>query len=188
VNALELESALRKARNTAEKTLWFGAILASELGQDVVIVGGSAIEIYTSGWYVSGDIDLVGERNAIIKILERWEFLKSGRMWSRVDLGLWVDPVARDYTGDTRKLQEVATPYGRVKLASLEDLIAKRLIETKVWPRGGTELFDQALALANEYDGQIDWDYVTKVATRDLAGDLVPELRRRITRGVRRRG
>jgi len=188
VKALELEAALRRARSSAERVLWFGAILGTELGQLVVIVGGSAIEVYTSGWYVSGDIDLVGERNAVIEILERWEFKKHGRLWSRDDLGVWVDAVGRDYTGDTRKLLEVTTPFGKVKLASVEDLIAKRLIETKVWPRGGTELFDQALALASEYDGQIDWEYVTKVATRDLAGDLVPELRRRVVRGPPRQG
>lgn len=180
----DVQKALAKARSKAERSLWFGALLARELGTEIVIVGGSAIEVYTSGKYVSGDLDLVGEREPMVSLLERWGFRREGRLWTRTELSLWVDPVGREYAGDTRRLRIVETPYGRVRLASIEDLIAKRLIETKVWPRGGTELFDQALALASEYSDQVDWDYVSAVAGRDHAGDLVPELRRRVARGV----
>jgi hypothetical protein len=131
--------------------------------------------------YVSGDIDLVGGRQAIISALERWGFHREGRLWSRSDLRLWADPVGPHYIGDVRRLREVSTPYGPVRLASVEDLIAKRLIEVKVWPQRGThELFDQAVALATEYREDIDWNYVTLVAKREGAGDLVPELRSRI--------
>ncbi len=157
-----------------------GALLATEAATEIVIVGGSAIEIYSSGMYVSADIDLVGERPSIIKALERWGFRREGRLWSRPDLGLWVDPVGRFYTGDVGRLRVVSTPYGSVRLASVEDLIAKRLIETKVWPRGGTELLDQAVALAAEYQDEIDWDYTRRVAAGDGAEDLIPELRRRL--------
>lgn len=179
MKAYQLSVILARAKNKPERNLWFGALLAREAKTNIVIVGGSAIEVYTSGKYVSGDIDLVGDRKSISSSLERWGFRREGRLWSRPEFELWVDPVGMYYTGDERRLREVTTPYGRVRLASVEDLIAKRLIETKVWPRGGTELFDQAVALATEYSNEIDWDYVTKVAERDQAEDLVPELRRR---------
>lgn len=180
MNSEELEAILAKAQDRPERTLWLGALIAAEAGTDIVVVGGSAIEIYTSGLFVSGDLDVVGEREPIIETLERWGFRKDGRLWSRPELELWVDPVGRSYTGDVGRLRQVTTPYGRVLLASVEDLIAKRLIEVKVWPRGGTELFDQAVALAAEYSEEIDWGYVSKVARGDGAEDLVPELRRRI--------
>lgn len=182
MSAERLSQIVAKAKAHDERNLWFGALLSKEAKTDIVIVGGSAIEVYTSGKYVSADIDLVGERPSIIRALERWGFHREGRLWSRPDLRLWVDPVGRDYTGDLRRLREVSTPYGSVRLASVEDLIAKRLIETKVWPRGGTELFDQAVALAAEYHDEIDWEYVTAVAGQDGAEDLVPEVRRRILR------
>jgi hypothetical protein len=181
LNAEELRAALQKARNAAERDLWFGSILAEALHSGVVIVGGAAIEVYTSGRYVSEDLDVVGDRRRILLLLKEWGFQHEGRLWTRTDIPLWVDPVGRDYTGDTRRLRTVSTPYGKVQLASVEDLIAKRLIETKVWPRGGTELFDQAVALAKEYDESIDWDYVRTVARRDHADDLVSEVRRRIS-------
>jgi hypothetical protein len=180
LNADELARILAKAKSGSERNLWVGALLAEEAATDIVIVGGSAIEVYSSGRYVSGDIDVVGERSSIIGALERWGFRREGRLWSRSDLELWVDPVGRYYTGDVAKLRVVLTPYGLVRLASVEDLIAKRLIETKVWPRGGTELFEQAVALAAEYHDEIDWGYVTRVAEQDGAEDLVPELRRRL--------
>ena len=184
MNADELGRVLAKARSGGERNLWLGALLTKEAATDVVIVGGSAIEVYTGGMYVSGDTDLVGERQAIITALGHWGFRSEGRLWSRSGLELWGDPVGRDYTGDTRRLREVSTPYGPVRLASVEDLIAKRLIEVKVWARGGRELFDQAVALAAEYLRDIDWDYVTVVARREGADDLVPEVRRRATRGL----
>lgn len=185
MNADELGGILAKARSGGERNLWLGALLAKDAATDIVIVGGSAVEVYTSGKYVSGYVDLVGERRRIIGTLERWRFQREGPLWARSDLELWIDPVGRHYTGDVRRLRVVSTPYGTVRLASVEDLIAKRLIETKVSPRGGKDLFDQAVALAAEYRDEIDWDYVTRVARQDLAEDLVPELRRRL---VPRRG
>ncbi len=182
MNADELGRILTKARDGGERNLWLGALLARETAVDVVIVGGSAIEVYTSGMYVSGDIDIVGDRGSIISALEQWGFHREGRLWSRPDLRLWVDPVGRGYAGDVRKLREVSTPYGPVRLASVEDLIANRLIEVKAWPRAGTEMFDQAVVLAAEYGPDVDWNYVTGVARREEADDLVPELRRRIAR------
>lgn len=182
MNPVDLAPILRKARSGAERNLWLGALLAKATSADVVIVGGSAIEVYTSGLYVSADVDLVGERDAIASALERWGFRREGRLWSRSDLGLWVDPVGRYYSGDARKLREVSTPYGPIRLASVEDLIAKRLIELKVWPRAGTEMLGQAVALAAEYGADLDWEYITEVARRGHAGDLVPELRRRVAR------
>ena len=180
MNAGELGRILAKAKHHGERNLWFGAILAGQIRSDLVIVGGSAIEVYSSGKFVSRDLVLVGERRQIIEALERWGFHREGRLWSRPDLGLWIDPVGKHYAGDVQRLRQVSTPYGSVRLASVEDLIAKRLIETKVWPRGGTKLFDQALALAAEYRQEIDWEYVTRVARQDGAEDLVPELLRRI--------
>jgi hypothetical protein len=183
LNAEEVGRILARARSAGERNLWLGALLAKAAATDIVIVGGSAIEVYTGGMYVSGDTDLVGERKAIITALERWGFRREGRLWSRAELELWVDPVGGDYTGDTRRLREVSTPYGPVRLASVEDLIAQRLIEVKVWPHAGTGLFDQAVALAAEYLADIDWDYVTDVAQREGADDLVSEVRRRAAQG-----
>ena len=53
---------LRSARNETERRLHFSALLAKAgevPADDFIIVGGSAIEIYTRGEYTSGVIDIV---------------------------------------------------------------------------------------------------------------------------------
>jgi len=184
----EVRSALARATSRAERLLWLAAMLRTETGGRVVVVGGSAIEVYTSDAYVSADLDLVGDRDRLIDTLERWGFKKSGRLWSTAALEVWVDPVGSTYDGDQARLGEVVTPFGPVQLASVEDLIGKRLIEAKVWPGSSVWAFDQAMMLAAEFEKDMDWEYTTKVASREGAGDLVPELRRRLRRRARASG
>ncbi len=188
MDGVELGQILSRARNQTERLLWFGALLGAKAQCEVVVVGGSAIQVYTSDEYVSADIDVVGDRRSLISALEAWGFVKQGRLWSQKDLALWVDPVGRDYTGDQRKLREFVTPYGPVKVAAIEDLIAKRLIEISVWPDTRLQLFDQALILATEYDKTLDWDYIRQLARREKAEPLVDTLQKRVsTHGAGRR-
>jgi hypothetical protein len=60
----------------------FSALLAKESGlgtEGLTVVGGSAIEIYTEGDYVSADIDLVVDsRPSVTAVLERWGFRDEG--------------------------------------------------------------------------------------------------------------
>jgi hypothetical protein len=184
MNGEEVDFALARASSRAERLLWLAAMLRTETGGPVVIVGGSAIEVYTSDAYVSGDLDLVGDRPRLIEALERWGFKKSGRLWAKSALEAWVDPVGPTYNGDEARLKDVLTPFGPVQLASVEDLIGKRLIEAKVWPGSSVWAFDQAMMLAAEFEEELDWDYTALVASREGASDLVPELRRRLQRRV----
>lgn len=147
---------------------------------EVILVGGSAIEIYTDGEYVSEDVDMVGERASLARSLEGWGFIKEGRLWSRRDLELWVDAVGGSYSGNREKLRTFSTPFGRVQLASVEDLIAKRLIEVRVWPGTAQGLFEQAAMLAAEYPEGLDWDQIRSVAKREGAEPLVEELLKRL--------
>jgi len=163
------------------RVLYFSALLAREtgLGQDgLVVVGGSAIEIYTRGRYASGDIDVVGDRARILRVLKAWGFRKGGRVWHQDEWKVVVDIVREHYRGDLERTQVVATEYGNVRVAAIEDVLAKRLISTKHWKR--PEDFEQALLLATRYRDEIDWAYVAELARRDLATDILAELRKRV--------
>jgi hypothetical protein len=162
------------------KVLNFAALLGREtgLGESLIVVGGSAIEIYTRGDYASGYIDIVGDRARITRALEAWDFVKGGRMWHRKDWGIAVDIVREEYRGDLQRTQVVGTEYGNVRLAAIEDVLAKRLISAKHWKR--PEDFEHALLLATRYRDRIDWDYVGELARRDLATDILSELRKRV--------
>ncbi len=74
MDAKAFDSTLQRARTQTERLAWFGALLTKETGLEgrLVIVGGSAIEIYLgSDQYVSENIDVVGEKARIKTVLER---------------------------------------------------------------------------------------------------------------------
>ena len=119
MNRKEFEDTLAKARTEDERLSWFGALLTreSKLDGQLIIVGGSAIEIYlTSNEYVSMDIDVVGEKAAISAVLRRWGFqAEKGRdrriYWVKKGLGN-VDLVGpRDRSGLPPRA--FPTPYRR---------------------------------------------------------------------------
>lgn len=54
-----------------------------------ILVGGSAVEFYTLGTCKSIDIDLLADRDSLIKVLEEMGFSKIGRHWFYTkDLGI----------------------------------------------------------------------------------------------------
>ncbi len=72
MNRRQFAFAIGKARTEDERLAWFGALLTreSKLEGRLIIVGGSAIEIYlTSSKYVSMDIGVVGDKKAIAEVL-----------------------------------------------------------------------------------------------------------------------
>src|SRR5687768_4589224 len=64
---------------TAALAAWVQGLF---VGSPAVLVGGSAVELYTSGAYVSGDLDFVGAVPAEVAArLRRAGFRKTGRHW-----------------------------------------------------------------------------------------------------------
>lgn len=170
---------LASHQDPATRTLYFSAMLAAEAGNlDVVVVGGSAIEIYTEGAYVSGDIDLVGPREELARTLTTWGFERSGRVWSHRDWRLTLDLVGPRYNGRSDRTRSVNTPYGPVRLAAPEDLIVKRMVSAVYWKVPAD--LDDAVLLGVEYKDTIDWEYVEELARKESVIQLLPELRKRM--------
>jgi hypothetical protein len=180
--AKELSEILSKA-DAGVRTLYFGAMLAREAGIEdgrLIVVGGSAIEAYTRGGYVSADIDIVADRARLVPILESWGFRHEGRTWLQHEWKIAVD-IVRDfdrYHGSLERTEIVQTPYGPVRLEAVEDAMVRRLISSRYWhlPRD----FDLAVEVAATHAGDIDWSYAGEIAKLDGVSDLLAELRRRI--------
>jgi hypothetical protein len=187
----EFERILSSAPSESERIAWFGALLTREAGLQgkLIIVGGSAIEVYlTSNKYVSQDIDVVGAKGPITQVLRRWRFHReegrSGReYWTKDGLGQ-VDLVGpKDRSGLPPRVEH--TPYGDLLLAPVEYLIVRRLM--RAGREHSTELFRQAEVLAVQYGGELDWDYIRGDASRENVLPLYEQLRRQVEpKGVRK--
>lgn len=179
----ELDHILAREGDLTARHLYFAAVLSNEAGRrnaPVVIVGGSAIELYTKGAYVSGDIDIVASREILARILESWGFHHKGREWYHDEWKLAVDLV-RDpdgFTGSRSHIRVIVTPYGEVKLAGVEDLIVKRLASAKFW-RIPTD-FDHALLLLRRFRIDVDQAYLKRAASSAEVSDALDQLLRQV--------
>jgi len=185
----EIARILGSQQDTSTRDLYFCALLSREVGRretPIVVVGGSAIEIYTEGTYVSGDIDLVGNRSALARILESWGFARKGREWYHTQWKLAVDLVSENagLTGSRKLIRTIVTPYGSVRLAAVEDLIVKRLVSAKYWQISSDR--EDAAILARRYRGELDRTYLSEAATQAEVTDEWAGLERRLYPSRRR--
>lgn len=174
----EVVQELKRASSPTERRLHFAALLGSAGGvstDEFIVVGGSAIEFYTSGRYTSGDIDIVTTAPANwAKILRAWRFEQQGRIWYSSDLKIVVDFVKPPYTYDLTRTQVLVTPHGSLRVAAIEDLLVKRLISAKFWRTPGDIEHAKLLAIIH-WDG-IDWEYVNGLAARFEVADVLSNL------------
>jgi excisionase family DNA binding protein len=134
----ELEAMLDGIDELVGRRLRFVALLTKAvvaLGwRAPVIVGGCAVQYYTSGNYPTLDIDLVGASEPVAQVLESWGFLREGRHWYDSDLKLAVEVPGRQLDP-----HEAARVFGvRIEgvtayVLGIEDLIIDRLNACVHW-------------------------------------------------------
>ncbi len=109
-----------------------------ERGVELVVVGGSAIEFYTEGGYVSGDLDLCLVSPPRLDIRTRQELMgrlgASGGPRSWQVAGHFVDILGEVETQARTPFDELEAPYGLVRLVSPEDLLVERVL-ISVYPQ-----------------------------------------------------
>lgn len=179
----EMRKHLQRAASPTERRLHFAAILGKAAGvptDDMIIVGGSAIEFYTVGEYTSDDIDIVSSQTRVLKdVLRGWAFRVEGRIYVNEEIGIVVDFVRYPYTGDRSKTQVLSTPFGAIRVAALEDLVVKRLISTKHWKIKGD--FEHARLLVALYGDRMDWDYIEGLSVEQHVLDVLEILKREVS-------
>jgi len=172
--ARELEAALR-GRPRDERKLLLVGVLNKHLpeGREAVLVGGALVEFYTSGGYVTGDVDLIGDRDAIVPLLEAAGFAKSARTWWNTDLELVVDIAGRDLRR-TEDVVRVEFAGYSIPTVSLEDLIVDRLLAAKYW-KSRTD-WEQAMLLLRAHRGRVDPSALKRKAGLNDVGDWLQHL------------
>ena len=141
-----------------------------ERGVELVVVGGSAIEILTEGAYASGDLDMCHINKATLPIRERQEIMgllgaKGGpRNWQVA--GMFVDMLGPAESFARTPYRRVQGPFGEVQVMKAEDLLVERVL-ISVYPGENLTARDCArelavVALAGAVP--MNWDVVLRVA------------------------
>ena len=140
-------------------------------GIELVVVGGSAIEFYTDGAYLSGDIDLCQIKPSTpIPLRLRQEIMgqlgaKGGpRSWEVA--GMFVDLLGLVETESKSSFRKLKAPYGVVMLMNPEELLVERIL-VSVYPQSNREAANCArkfIAAALTGGFEIDWHEVGRLA------------------------
>ncbi len=187
MNAKGFRDVLLSEKVPYQRNRAVAAILAEESGlgtEGLTVVGGSALEIYTTGDYVSKDIDLLAEnRERIVVALRSLGFREEGRYWRHPDLPPSVQIVGQYDSGSRARNRIVLTPYGRLRLGAIEDIVWKRVVEARYWNR--PEALVEAKLAVRRYGDRIDWEYVERQGREQHVEDLVADLRAATSSGKR---
>jgi hypothetical protein len=159
--------------DTTVKNLKLASLVSAvfrDAGVQLVMVGGSAIEFYTEGAYVSGDIDMCLLSPGRLDVRTRQELMGrlaaigGPRSWQVC--GLYVD-VLGDFESQARTpVRKVAGPFGEIQIAPPEELIVERVL-ISVYPADyppARECARKLLATALQGEVEIDWAEVRRLA------------------------
>lgn len=192
MTADEIAAALTLVRQETDlnsKSLLLAGLVSElfrERGFEPVVVGGSAIEFYTDGAYMSGDTDICWtgwpqpsneERGEIMRQIPGIKAHGGSKSWGIE--GLWIDLLGEiDYRAN-KDCARVFTPFGQVILIPVEDALVGRIYAARKYCNGYDEKDDDCAKklMAGVLSGRIpiDWDEAYRVAACSKY-NCVPEL------------
>jgi hypothetical protein len=148
--ARELTRALEGCPPAERKFVFVGVLNAHLRRGRAVLVGGGAVELYTAGAYVTGDVDLVGDRDEIVSLLEAAGFERQDRLFIHEILELAIDVAGKSLRPTETVVDHEIRGY-RVPVVALEDAIVDRLLAAEYW-KSDTDWEQAKLLLGAHYD------------------------------------
>ncbi|VVB84789.1 Uncharacterised protein [uncultured archaeon] len=132
-----------------------------------VLVGGSAVELYTRGRAMSLDLDLIGDISLIAPILESQNFKRTGRHFHKGSIYIEVP------SGTLQGERSVVLEYNgkKIRVISVEDLIIDRLCGCKFWKSEYD--CEHARMLFASYKTKLDMGYLNDRAKKEEVSDLL---------------
>lgn len=146
-----------------------------------VVVGGSAVFVYTFGGHITYDIDIVVENRQVVKdVLVSLGFTQETdiRHWYHEDLDLAIELPDEVLAGDLNKIVTLEVNGKEAYIIGIEDLLIDRLNAAKHWQSNRDE--EQALSLLELYLEQIDMKYLEKKAQENAVLDILNELKTKL--------
>ena len=140
--------------------------LFQERGFPLVVVGGSAVEFYTEGGYMSGDIDFCRKTLKAVPPRLMQEIAESlggkglGRNW--LICGLYVDLLGVLETESALPERTLETPYGTVKILPPELALVERILYAE--QDAECEASARQMMAAALADAAFDWIEASRLA------------------------
>ena len=164
---------IRQTDDLLEKGLKLAGLVTSvfaEAGWELIVVGGSAVEFYTEGAYMSGDIDLCRRNLKPIPmrlaqdLMAKLDARGGPRSW--VIAGMYVDLLGFLENEAETPLREIPSPCGKVKLVPAELMLVERAL-LAYYPQPDPDARDVAkkiLAVCLSGDTPVDWGEIDRLA------------------------
>lgn len=162
-------------QRTAALVAWFQGLF-EEPSEAPVLVGGGAVELYTGGAYVTGDLDFVGYmKESVGERLGEAGFRRKGRHWVHEKGNLFIEVPAREFDREV-KVDSVRMGNHIVRTLSPEDVLVDRLASWKFWQvsRDGIN----AYLLWREHGGKMDLEWLDRSAKLEGVADALNAVKR----------
>ncbi len=141
----------------------------AEVGFKLVVVGGSAVEFYTEGGYMSGDIDFCRRTPSRIPLRLAQDLMAklgaTGGPRSWLVCGLFVDLLGLLENESTSPMRTIQTPYGPVSLVPRELALVERVLAA-YYPQPSAEALKVArqMMASSLQDPTMDWAEAGRLA------------------------
>jgi hypothetical protein len=164
---------IRSTQDLLEKAMKLSGLVTTvfkKAGWDLVVVGGSAVEFYTEGAYMSGDVDFCRRTLKPIPlrvaqdVMSQLEATGGPRSW--IVAGLFVDLLGFVENEAVAPYRELETPYGRVTILPVELTLVERVL-TAVYPRPDAEataVAKKLMTVCLKGGIGLDWKEVERLA------------------------
>lgn len=162
------------------------SFLCSELEKEnieVVLSGGSCVEIYSRGDYTSYDLDLINRYNdtffKIKKVMESLDFKEEGKYFVHINTKYFIEfPSGPLGVGDSdvKDIEKIVTKYGTLKLLSATDCVKDRLAAYYHWD--DMQSLTQALWVGSK--NKIDIEDLTQWSIKEKSLDKFQEFINRL--------
>lgn len=150
-------------------------------GIPLVVVGGSAVEFYTEGGYMSGDIDFCRKSLAAIPPRLMQDIISElggkgvARSWEVC--GLYVDLLGFLENESVLPNRELETPYGTVRIIPPELALVERVLIAYYPPSSELLVTARKMMVAAVSDSDFNWAEAERLAALPAFGVLA-ELRK----------
>jgi len=142
----------------------------ADAGFELVVVGGSAVEFYTEGAYMSGDIDFCRRSVSPIPLRAAQDIMgqlgATGGPRSWLVAGLYVDLLGLLENEATAPCRDIETPFGTVSIVPAELVLVERAL-LAFYPQPDDEaraIAKKMLAVCLTGETPVDWEEVDRLA------------------------